>query len=204
MADARNISVCQCVDRLSAGASEDRCRVPRRLVNFGAGSLHAPGRTLPVSRLCGRQTIDGSVGADDPAVLSGDLLGPLAPRETGRSRCDAFGLLRLIGWRERELRPQNGIEPLPVRQKHYTLSKRRQTFVGKSLARRKTRVDAVNSPMRIVAIAMPSMSAAPFSAVGEETAPSRIAWQGGDPDPAKAVKWVHEGCAAFPVIDDEA
>jgi hypothetical protein len=61
----------------------------------------------------------------------------------------------------------------------------------------------MNSLMRIVAIALLPMSAASFSAVGEEAAPPRIAWQGGL-DSKKAVKWIYEGCAAYPVTEEEA
>lgn len=62
----------------------------------------------------------------------------------------------------------------------------------------------MNSLIRIVAIVMLPMFAAPFSAVSEKAAQPRIAWQGDDLAPKKTVKWVYEGCAAYPVTDEEA
>ncbi len=57
--------------------------------------------------------------------------------------------------------------------------------------------------MRVVAFASLSIAVAPFSALGQEDAPSKIAWKGIDLQSHRAVEWVYEGCAAYPVTIEE-
>ena len=43
-----------------------------------------------------------------------------------------------------------------------------------------------------------------FPAAGDEVAPSRTPWKVADPSSEKMVRWVIEGCAAYPVTEDTA
>ena len=40
-----------------------------------------------------------------------------------------------------------------------------------------------------------------YPAVGDEIAPARTPWKATDPNGEKVVRWVFEGCAAYPVTE---
>jgi hypothetical protein len=57
---------------------------------------------------------------------------------------------------------------------------------------------------RIIVVTSLSIIAAPFAAVGQDAAEARVPWAADDLDPEKTVKWVYEGCAAYPVTVEDA
>ena len=48
------------------------------------------------------------------------------------------------------------------------------------------------------------LTAAVFPAASDELAPSRTPWKVVDPTSEKVVRWVVEGCAAYPVTEETA
>ncbi len=48
------------------------------------------------------------------------------------------------------------------------------------------------------------ISAEALPVLGDEVAPARTPWKAADPNSEKVVRWVFEGCAAYPVVEDAA
>ena len=57
---------------------------------------------------------------------------------------------------------------------------------------------------RELALSVLLLTAAAFPAAGDEIAASRIPWKVADPTSEKVIRWVVEGCAAYPVTEEIA
>ncbi len=56
----------------------------------------------------------------------------------------------------------------------------------------------------VAALAALLLTAPYLPAAGDEIAPTRTPWKVADPSSEKVVRWVVEGCAAYPVTEDAA
>ena len=61
----------------------------------------------------------------------------------------------------------------------------------------------VKLPHKVV-LSVLLLTAPVFPAAGDEIAPARTPWKVADPSSEKVVRWVVEGCAAYPVTENTA